>query len=401
MILTGIFDCNQIIYSFLDSSSFLKLKSVSKSMKQEIEKTERYKKIAKIANFSWNVAIKSSVYHTSPSHLHSNGKNLRVMNYYADQLWNIDPNTDSNLKPIILESDKVWKEVFWNNTEVAIAKPVYPERRASNNHYPTGYTTTIFNTENGENLGGMRDVWMFPVDWYGDSLLMKTKKENNIQNENLFIWNILNGCEVNSPQQIFSLDDKNFSKIICRNEKIFGIWHKKEQPFSQFDLQKQTLIPLGYQIHWLENSLGSIGNFGVTNRGNLYFSKGKSFLLLDGKTAKQISSIALSILPTGIIYQFPLMACYHQYEFFVYDVRRADKYVYHHNYLTLQKLIRKTMSIQTFIMSALRVDPYYDLKIRGFAFHNQSLFVSKMDDSIDHFDLAATPNFSLKKFLSW
>jgi hypothetical protein len=143
-------------------------------------------------------------------------------------------------------------------------------------------------------------------------------------------------------------------------------------------------------------------NLGVTEAGNIFFSTHeKELVLLDGETSKVICNVVLPIFSQEIIFQYPLMACYQNYEFLIYDIRKIDQPVYHHNYLSWFKQLKGAFSINNIVTSALGIDPFDDLKIRTVAFYNQSLFVSRRDDSIDHFDLAASSFLSFGKLKFW
>jgi len=394
MALTRVEDCDLMIYSYLGSHELWTLRAVSKAIKATVEKTKLYKKNASMATQAWNINFKSSLMGTLPAHLHSNGKKLRILNRTANHLWNVDLNTTFHTRLIHLEKVKSLKKVLWNDTEIAIVRSVFPETQDEDSYDPpTGYRTTIFDTENGRRLTHLEDISLLPIGWYHRQLLMGENKQDH-QAITLFAWNVWNE-ETKPLSQIFSWDlPNNGFETACQNGKIYCLKYKEIQPFAKLDLQHQSLLSLNYQMDCVGSEC--VSNFGLTDTGNIFFSKGSLFNLVNGDTSDVISRIALPIIPSNIKFQSPLMSCYQGHQFLIYDIRKFDRPLYKHHYVTQWEQFKQhILSFQSIAMPAFFFysDPFYSVKIREIAFHNHSLFVCKEDDSIDHFDLTAGSTF--------
>jgi len=375
MTITPVPSCNQEIYSHLRGLELLKLRVVSKATKDEVEKTKTFQRcISVIKQRIWSINFKSTISNTQPAWLHSNGKKLRILNCHTDLLWVIDPDHSSQTQLIHLAKVNNWKKVFWNATNLAVASP---DSKAK-------YTTTIFDTESGKCLSQHKDSTLFPIDWMHQKLLMQ-KKDQNEDQVSLLTWDFLNELTV-ATQPIISFNSKFAAEIACKNEQIYCLSYDITQPFTKIDLQTQRLIPL---INFSENNREAIKNFGVTDAGNIFFSKNSSFVVLNGENARVMTHIELPITPSHIKMQFPFMACSQKSQFFVYDIRTVKHPIYRQDYLTWNRWLRGALDLEDIVMcTLLGGDPYSDLWVSEMAFHNQSLFVCK-DNSIEQFNLVS------------
>lgn len=382
MALTSSYDCNYLIYSYLNDPTRWILREVSKGIKNEVEPFLhcRYQWIGewiKNKNFTWQISRKSKIKGTIPYRLHTAGKKLQVLDD-RHQLWTIDPHDSLNSQLITLEKINRWNEVFWNNRKIALVSHF-----SNQNFEKKKYSTHIFNAENGNPLADLSNTSFYPIDWFDQQLLMKEEK-----GKDLWAWR---PCEHESPplQRIFSFDTPVPEIRTCQNEYIYYLNTGTRTPFSRIDLPSQSIVHLDKGMAPYESN--SIRNFGVTDVGNIFFSLGYQFNLLDGASSRLRAEIKLPIFPHNIIFQFPLMACYKETQLIVYDIKKSDKPLYNHNFLNKKEIFKHYTSLSNYVTHfPFLPGPYSDCVIRSMVFHQSSLFIAKGDNSIEHLDLSAS-----------
>jgi len=413
MALTGLLNCNQLIYAYLESYDLWKLRAVSKAIKAEVETTKHYQKYEKMAKFYaqfaetkvWNMAFKSNIPGVQPTSMHSNGKKLRVIDLKGEQIWSLDPSA-TTLKTQSISLKKIEgcsPRYFWNTDEVAITHSIYPKNHNPFNVNLISFRTLIFNAENGNDIAQYEDTTLFPIDWCHRQLVMQEKHQNK-QDVTLFIWDYLTE-KTNKPTPIISFEGKidleTDLQMVCRDERLYYLNNLELQPFSIINLHNSQRYSLEYKTEeYKTNRRNYLKNFGVTETGNIFFSENTSFVLLNGDTAKVMANIELPITPLDIKTQFPFMICSQEYQFLVYDFRKMHQPVCQYDYLTWANQLRHLISIDGAIASALGTNPFFNTRVRMITLHNQSLFVSKGDQSIDQFDLTAGSTF-LNNFKFW
>lgn len=390
MSLTGIHDCNQIIYSYLDLTDLARLRATSSKIKKEVEQSKTYKEYAANSFGKNTVTQKKTIYnfqkktqHHAILSLDSNKNALRIA-AFPSYVGKIDPNgsvcTESQAR---IKTANLWKKVVWskqNNLAIASDAPSKNKRDTSPH-----LTTDIFDTGTGKRIG-QQTSHLLPTFWQDDRLFMESRKNQSI--ENLFIWNPKE--ETSQPEKIFSFQNEMVTKVLSQNEAIYCFEQNSAHPFSIIDLNNVSLTFLAYQ---LKNPAGPIRNFGLTRGKKVYFSEKKSFVMLNSAGTNEITKIQLPFIPTGITFEFPFMACYQNYQFQIYDIRKNQDPLYSHSYLT---------GNQTLLLNFSN-SPQFDIQIINFSIdsitlHNGSLFVVMEDHSIDFFNLAANPESLQNQF---
>ncbi len=351
-----------------------------------------------------NVSQLATIHGTKPCYLHSNGRELRVAPYIVNKFWKVDLHSLG--KPQLVSLDKkvtAWRKAFWHDTAVALMQYQFEEE---DSYTITGSTITLFSTETGDKLADLKiNKPELSAFWYQDSLLLQKPDSSTVT---LYSWDtakegLTRIFDSQLPLGYFSptVQASNIGGIYCLQKR--NRFFESDTPFFRVDLEGSKLSLLNYTRKFSAD----IENFHVVDPGYLLFSNKNVISLLDAKNSELICNLetpfahcpVTSVSPSGIACEPPLVACFSEHRFLVYDIRRSDKALYDHDYLTLRRQISEYTSLSTYLPFHVA---YADLKIQSIALSNFKFFVAKRDESIDCFDLASAPTPSYwDSFSGW